>query len=70
MDRKVAEEVMKELRKLDEIANRITALSQSMPTDQARSARRVIADAVSSAFTEIIRPIVKTFPDLHPDKNV
>ena len=68
MDRKIAESLMVEMRKLDEIMNKITAISLTMAVEDAKSVRRVIGAATASAYTEIIRPIVKTFPDLDPDK--
>jgi hypothetical protein len=68
MDRKIAESLMVEMRKLDEILNNITSISCGMPTEQAKPVRQVIGQAVASAYTEIIRPIVKIFPDLDPDR--
>lgn len=60
---------MVEMRKLDEIMSNITVISCSMPAEDAKSVRNVIGQAVASAYTDIIRPIVKTFPDLDPDRN-
>lgn len=69
MDRNIAVRLMDEMRKLDEIMNTITAISVSMPDEQARKVRRIIGTAVADAYIEILRPIVKIYPDLDPDRD-
>lgn len=68
MDREAAERLMDEMRKLDEVANSITDISMTLPDEQARSLRRIIADTLFKAHCDIAGPIVRAYPDLDLDR--
>jgi len=68
MERSVAEELMKALLALDGPLNRATELTGKIAdVDERKAARRVIAEITSNLYTELIRPIVRQYPDLDPE---
>jgi len=68
MERSVAEELMQALLALDRPLNRATELTGKIAdVDERKAARRVIAEITSNVYTELIRPIVRQYPDLDPD---
>ena len=68
MERSVAEELMRALLALDGPLNRATELTGKIADlDERKAARRVIAEITSNVYTELIRPIVRQYPDLDPE---
>jgi len=69
MDRATAEQLMKSLLALDGPLNRATELTEMITDPEERKAmRRSIGELTLQAYTDLIRPIVRQFPDLDPEK--
>jgi hypothetical protein len=68
MDRVVAEKLIETLRRFDEPFNVATELTDQMTESEARAVRRGLAE-ILARIDDVIRPIVRQFPDLDPDKN-
>jgi hypothetical protein len=69
MERAIAEQLMKLLLALDGPLNSATELTDMITDPEERKAvRRSIGELTSQAYTDLIRPIVRQFPDLDPEK--
>ncbi len=69
MDRVVAEKLIETLRRFDEPFNVATELTDQMTDEsEARAVRRGLAE-ILTRIDDVIRPVVRQFPDLDPDKN-
>jgi hypothetical protein len=69
MDRSIAEELMQALLALDGPLNRATELTGKIAdADERKAVRRVIAEVTARVYTDVIRPIVRQYPDLDPQK--
>lgn len=69
MDRSIAEQLMKSLLELDAPLNRATELTEKITDPEERKAvRRGIGELTLQAYTDLIRPIVRQYPDLDPEK--
>lgn len=69
MDRSIAEQLMKSLLELDAPLNRATELTEKIADPEERKAvRRGIGELTLRAYTDLIRPIVRQYPDLDPEK--
>jgi hypothetical protein len=67
MERKLAEQLIKHFLALDKPLNDAAQLVETI--DDATLQRKLkgaIADVVLSVFTDLIRPIVRQYPDLDP----
>jgi hypothetical protein len=69
MERSTAEQLMELLLALDDPLNKATELTKEIadPAEQ-KAVRRGIGEITTLAYTNLIRPIVRQFPDLDPDK--
>ena len=68
MTKDVAEGVMRQLMSIAPHFNGLTELSDKMDsTEEAQEVRRSLA-AMFAAMDEIMRPIVRAYPELDPDK--
>jgi hypothetical protein len=55
---------------LDGPLNKATELTEKITDSEERKAvRRVIGGITLTAYTELIRPIVRQYPDLDPEKS-
>ena len=68
MDRKSAERLMVEMRKLEEVFNSITDITLTMPDEQARPLRKVIGDTIFQAHWAVTGSIFEVYPDLDPER--
>jgi hypothetical protein len=69
MDRTVAEKLMKDLMALTNPLNSATqATTQITDKEEQASFRRAIGEIMNSVYTDLMRPIVKQYPDLDPDR--
>jgi hypothetical protein len=69
MDRIVAEQLMELLLALDGPLNRATELTEKITDlEERKVVRRGIGEITARAYTDLIRPIVRQFPDLDPEK--
>lgn len=69
MDLATAERMIKLLMSLDTPLNEATALAETIPDLEERKAvRRAIAEITARTYTDLIRPIVRQFPELDPEK--
>ena len=68
MDRRIAERLMEEMRKLSDVFNNLTEITLTMSDDQARSMRRTMVDTIFKGYSEIEDPIVRAYPDLDPER--
>lgn len=61
---------MTELAKLGSALNRMTSLSDQIDDNDERLAvRRAIGETMGITYADIMRPIVRQFPDLDPDRD-
>lgn len=68
MDREIARRLISFATALDEPLNEATALSEQISNIEERNAvRRAIASITGAAYSELIRPILRQYPDLDPD---
>lgn len=69
MDRPVAKQLIDLLLSLDRPLNDATELSAKIADAEERKAvRRAIGEITARAYTDLIRPIVRQYPDLDPEK--
>jgi hypothetical protein len=69
MDRTVAERIMKELLALTDPLNSATeATTRITDKEEQASFRRSIGEIMNSVYAHLMRPIIKQYPDLDPDK--
>jgi hypothetical protein len=69
MDRAVAEELIRLVKALDGSLNAATEATAKIADPEERKAvRRAIAEIIVKADEDLIRPIVRQYPDLDPDK--
>jgi len=55
---------------LDVPLNEASALTETMAdTEERRAVRRALGEITARAYTDLIRPIVRQFPDLDPEKS-
>lgn len=70
MDRSTAEKMIGLLLALDEPLNKATELTAKIGNEEERKAvRRAIGEITTRAYTDLIRPIVRQFPDLDPERS-
>jgi hypothetical protein len=69
MDRAIAEKMIETLLNIDDPLNAATELTSQMADEaEARSVRRGLAE-ILVRIDDVMRPIVRQFPDLDPLKN-
>jgi hypothetical protein len=69
MTKDIAIKVMQELFKFSQPLNTLTDISEQLDSDdQSREMRRHLA-AITIQIDEIMRPIVRTYPDLDPGRD-
>jgi len=69
MDRNVAEKLMSELVALGEPLNAATTLTAQIVDEGERAAiRKVLGDLMSHVYLDLMRPIIRQYPDLDPDR--
>lgn len=69
MDRPTAKRMIELLLSLDVPLNEASALTETIAdTEERRAVRRALGDITARAYTDLIRPIVRQFPDLDPEK--
>jgi hypothetical protein len=70
MERHIAERLMEILLRLDTPLNEATELTELLPdVAEQKAIRRGIGEVTLTIYTEIMRPIIRQFPDLDPEKN-
>lgn len=70
MERTVAEQLMGLLLSLDKPLNAATSLTQEIsdPVEQ-KAVRRGIGEITGRVYTDLMRPIIRQYPDLDPEKD-
>lgn len=69
MDRRIAELIMKDLLALNSLLNSMDPLiNQISNADEQRLLRRGLGGVIISIYTDLMRPIIKQYPELDPDK--
>jgi hypothetical protein len=69
MRREVAERIVDVTKRMDTLFNDLDALSDEIEDEfEKRHFRRAIGTVGLDLYEKVTRPIVKDFPDLHPDK--
>ena len=69
MDRETAERLMETYRRLGALLNEADGLVRRLPVAAEREAHlRAIASMMADVWIELMRPIVREYPDLDPDK--
>ncbi|MBI3900351.1 MAG: nuclear receptor NHR-99 [Gammaproteobacteria bacterium] len=70
MDRKTAEQLMKNFVALTGPLNAATSLANNIADKDEQSAvRREIGKVMGRIYTELMTPIIRQYPDLDPDKS-
>jgi hypothetical protein len=70
MDRSIAEQLMQCYLALDGPLNSATILSDSIENQEEKSlVRRGVASVTAKIFIDLMRPIIRQYPDLDPDKD-
>lgn len=70
MDRAVAERLMKALLALDAPLNEAARLTETIADEgEQRAVRRAIGTVVAGIYAELMRPIIRQYPDLDPEKD-
>jgi hypothetical protein len=68
MDKEIARKLIEFAVALDKPLNEATALTaQISDVEERKTMRRGIAAVTGAAYSELIRPILREFPDLDPD---
>jgi hypothetical protein len=69
MDRTVAEKLMKDLMALTNPLNSATAAASQITNEEEQASfRRSIGEIMNAVYVDLMRPIIKQYPDLDPDK--
>jgi len=64
-----AEVLMKELLELSEAMNQVCILIDGLESEEERKElRRGMSGMLADVYTELMRPIIRQFPELDPDK--
>ncbi len=70
MDKEIARKLIEFAIALDKPLNDATALTgQISDTDERKAVRRAIAEITGTAYSELIRPILRQYPDLDPERS-
>ena len=70
MDRAIAEQLMQFYLALDGPLNSATILSDKIENKEERSlVRRGVGGVTSKIYIELMRPIIRQYPDLDPDRD-
>lgn len=68
MDRRVAEQLMKAFFDLSEPLNAATSLTSQIDGKEEQAAfRKGIGEIMNIAYVDLMRPIIRQYPDLDPD---
>lgn len=69
MDRGVAEQLMKELLALTAPLNAATSLTSQITSKEEQTViRRGLGELMNTIYADLMRPIIKQYPDLDPDR--
>ena len=69
MDKALATKLIEQCRRIDDTLSVATALAAEIADDEERKRYlRAIADIIADVFVTLIRPIVKEYPELDPDR--
>lgn len=70
MDRSLAKQLIDLALALDAPLNTATELTDQIPdTEERKAVRRAIAEITGTAYSELILPIVRQYPDLDPERS-
>jgi hypothetical protein len=70
MDKSTARELMRLYLKAGEPLNEATEIIGKLPdAEEQKRLRRPIGKLMSNVYIELIRPIVREYPDLDPDRS-
>jgi hypothetical protein len=69
MERKVAEELMQALLSMGEPLNAATEATRNIGSqEEQESVRRTIGRVMDTVYVDLMRPIIRQYPDLDPDR--
>jgi hypothetical protein len=69
MKRSTAENIIRAMRKIDEVLEELGCLSHEIDDEfERKELRREIADLIHQSHIGITLNVVQQYPDLHPDK--
>lgn len=69
MDRKIAEKLMVEIESLNQVTNRQAHLIELISDENERKIfRRAIGTVMIDAYDKLMRPVIRQFPELDPDR--
>lgn len=70
MDRAIAEQLMQKYLELSEPLNLATELTDKIENKEERSLiRRGIGSVMVNIYVDLMRPIIRQYPDLDPDRD-
>jgi hypothetical protein len=70
MDKSTARELIRLYLKAGEPLNEATEIIDKLPdAEEQKRLRRPIGELISNVYIELIRPIVREYPDLDPDRS-
>ena len=71
MDKQLAEQLMKKLHSLSVPFNDAAELIEQIPDeDEKKRFRRGLGELMGRAYTDLMIPILRQYPDLDPDKDL
>ncbi|QTN25660.1 hypothetical protein HZ992_12200 [Rhizobacter sp. AJA081-3] len=69
MNKDSAEAMMKKLLELSEAMDQVCSLIDQLESEEERmELRRGMSGMLADVYTELMRPIIRQFPELDPDK--
>lgn len=69
MDRNIAEKLMVEIESLNQVTNRQAHLIELISDENERKIfRRAIVTVMIDAYDKLMRPVIRQFPELDPDR--
>ncbi len=69
MDRQIAEQLMKSILDLSAPLNLATSLTAQIDDKELQAKmRKAIGEIMNTAYIDLMRPIVRQYPDLDPDR--
>ena len=69
MERAIAKQLMRTLAAMNEQLNSATSLTAQIDSkDEQESLRRAIGNVVQMIYIDLMRPVIRQYPDLDPDR--
>ena len=71
MEKEIAKKIMDDLKRLEEVLNGLLANIENIQNiEENKKFRSGVGELIGRSYTDIMRPIIREYPELDPDKNL